>query len=86
MYYYDETVPDTTVKIGWKGVTSLSQPLQTMTGYALFFRAMPTTVLDVIGPYTHNMGTLSSGTLTNTKSTIPTFKAASDGWNHLGNP
>ena len=86
MYYYNETVPDTTVKVGWTGVTALSQPLQTMVGYALFFRATPTTILDVSGPYTHNLGTLSSGTLTNTKSTTPTFKPASDGWNHLGNP
>lgn len=86
MYYYNEAVPDTSVKVGWTGVTALSQPLQTMTGYALFFRAMPTTVIDVVGPYTHNAGTISSGTLTNTKSTIPTFKPASDGWNHLGNP
>ncbi|MDB5258458.1 MAG: hypothetical protein JWM14_3153 [Chitinophagaceae bacterium] len=86
MYYYNETVPDTSVKVGWTGVTALSQPLQTMIGYALYFKAFPTTVLDVSGPYTHNLGTLSSGTLTNTKSTIPTFKPASDGWNHLGNP
>jgi Secretion system C-terminal sorting domain len=86
MYYYNETLPDTSVKIGWTGVTALTQPLQTMTGYALFFRNMPTTVLDVSGPYTHNAGTINSGTLTNTISTTPTFKAASDGWNHLGNP
>jgi hypothetical protein len=86
MYYYNETVPDTSVKVGWTGVTALTQPLQTMTGYALYFKAFPTTVIDVSGPYTHNPGTISSGTLTNTKSTIPTFKPASDGWNHMGNP
>ncbi|MDF2456816.1 MAG: large protein, partial [Cytophagaceae bacterium] len=86
MYYYNEALPDTSVKVGWTAVTALSQPLQTMTGYALFFRAFPTTVIDVAGPYTHNMGTISSGTLTNTKSTVPTFKPSSDGWNHLGNP
>lgn len=86
MYYYNETVPDTSIKVGWTGAASLSQPLQTMTGYALYFRATPTTVLDVAGPYTHNLGTLNSGTLTNTKSTNPTFKPASDGWNHMGNP
>ncbi|MDB5274087.1 MAG: hypothetical protein JWO58_2454 [Chitinophagaceae bacterium] len=85
LYSYNETLPDTNMKVGWTPVTSTSTALQTMTGYALYFK-LYNTVLDVSGPYTHNPGTLTSVTLTNTKSTTPFFKPASDGWNHIGNP
>ena len=86
LYTYNETVPDSNVKNGWTAVTSLATTLQSMKGYALYFpRYTYNTMLDVSGTYTHN-ATYSNNGLTNTPSTTPVNKPASDGWNLVGNP
>ncbi|MDF2455947.1 MAG: C-terminal target protein, partial [Cytophagaceae bacterium] len=85
LYTYDETVPDTNKLVGWTTVTSNATTLQNMTGYALYFpRWTYNTLLDMNGSYTH--GTTFSKSLTNTPSTRPFNKPASDGWNFVGNP
>ncbi len=82
LYYYDEAIPNTNQRIGWTAATNTSLPLNPMTGYALFFpRFIYNTLFDVTGIYTHG-ATFSTGTLTNTSSSV----AASDGWNLIGNP
>jgi hypothetical protein len=87
LYSYDETKPDTNMKVGWTAVTSTATSLATMKGYALFFPQFTySRLLDVSGAYNHNTASVSSGTLTNTPSTIPIAKPSSDGWNLLGNP
>ncbi|MBC7487715.1 MAG: fibronectin type III domain-containing protein, partial [Cytophagaceae bacterium] len=86
LYTYNETVPDSNVKVGWTTVTSNATALQSMKGYALYFpRYAYYSLLDVSGTYTHG-ATYSNNTLTNTVSTTPVSKPASDGWNLVGNP
>ncbi len=86
LYTYNEAIADTNRKVGWTPVASTAVALQSVKGYALFFpRWIYNTLLDVSGTYTHS-ASFSSGSLPNTPSTIPTFKASSDGWHLLGNP
>lgn len=86
LYTYNETVPDSNVKNGWTPVTSMSTPLQSMKGYALYFpRYSYINSIDVSGTYTHN-ASYSNNALTNTPSTTPVNKPSSDGWNLVGNP
>ncbi len=86
LYYYNETAADTNRLVGWTALSSTATVLNDMKGYALYFpRFIYNTNLDITGPYNHAAG-FTTGTLTNTPSTIPVFKAASDGWNLIGNP
>ncbi|MDB5272833.1 MAG: C-terminal target protein [Chitinophagaceae bacterium] len=85
LFSYNETVKDTSAKTGWTAVNS--GPLNNITGYALFFpRWYNLNTIDVTGNYTHGTASISSDTLTNTKTTVPVVKAAADGWNLMGNP
>jgi hypothetical protein len=84
LYSYDETNTDTTLTIGWVAQTSLSTPLTSMHGFALYFYG--STSLDETGTYTHS-ASYTNSSLTNTVSnTGGTPKPASDGWNLIGNP
>ncbi|MDB5272834.1 MAG: C-terminal target protein [Chitinophagaceae bacterium] len=87
LYSYNETIKDTSAKVGWTAVAN-GTTLGTMTGYSLFFpRYTYFNTIDVSGTYTHNSaGSIASGTLTNTKTTVPVISANADGWNLLGNP
>lgn len=79
LYYYDETIADPDNEIGWTAITSLSAPLASMKGYALYYNSAAT--MDVTGTYTH-AAVPANVTLTNTVSSDVT----SDGWNLIGNP
>jgi hypothetical protein len=84
LFSYDETNTDTTVTTGWTAQTSLSTPLTSMKGFALYFYGA--TTLDQTGAYTHS-ASYTNPTLTNTVSnTGGTPKPSSDGWNLMGNP
>jgi hypothetical protein len=86
LYSYDETQIDTNKRVGWTALTTASTPLSPMTGYALFFpRFIYLTTLDVSSAYNHATITTSKA-LTNTASSVPVAKPASDGWNLIGNP
>lgn len=84
LYTYDETSVDSNKLVGWTPVVGTGTAIQDMKGYALYFK-LYNTVLDVTGAYNHS-ATFTSPTLTNTPSTTPVFKPASDGWNLMGNP
>jgi len=84
LYTYDETAVDSNKLVGWTPVVGTGTSLIDMKGYALYFK-LYNTLLDVTGAYTHS-ATFTSPTLTNTPSTTPVFKPASDGWNLMGNP
>lgn len=84
LYKYNETSTDTNRSTGWEPITTLSAPLEHMTGYALYFRSPVT--MDLTGPYTHS-ATYSKSGLTNTvSSTNGTPKPDADGWQLVGNP
>lgn len=86
LYSYNEALLDTNKKVGWAAIGSTAVALSPLKGYALYFpRFIYNTMLDVKGAYNH-AATFSSGTLTNTPSTTPSFKPASDGWQLMGNP
>lgn len=86
LYSYNEALLDTNQKVGWIAINSTTATLDNVKGYALYFpRWIHNTTLDVAGAYNHS-ATFTSANLTNTPSTTPVAKPASDGWNLVGNP
>jgi len=81
LYAYDETVANANRDIGWTSVTTTSDAITMMKGYALYFtKWVNQTQIDLTGTYNH--AATYSATLTNTASGT----ALSDGWNLVGNP
>lgn len=80
LYYYNESVVDADKAAGWTPVGSVTDLIQSMKGYAMYFNSA-TVVLDESGTYTHG-ATPSNVSLSNNPSAV----TGSDGWHLIGNP
>ncbi len=82
-HFYNETNTSPNKSLGWTPITSTSDLLTEIKGFALYF-PNATTTMDMVGTYNHANTSYSSVPLTLTRSTPA--DNGSDGWNLVGNP